>query len=440
MPSLYFNCCKNPYCLNFAKAHSQSYHYPSYQLGYAALHCERCDSYPPLVDESAILQLLEPLMLRQLTQDKICDCPDQLWYKQPIKLQSYGSTTSGRPRYRCPQCLKVSCKTKLEFKQLEPILERIVNPNLPDSTTNPKLNYQRLSLLDSALQGFAQDLERPLLQENNQWELYTQGQQLEPSNTVKLWGFLTCESKSGYSLILHHNCAKPHVKLAPLDPVNKSSVIKTQADGNALTQIKDRYSQIFQRQHFEDLQYGANKGLRESILIPAAVLAYAHFVIVDKVFSGAGNIRHYLDHDSCLRGAALIAHAKRIQQHQLELYYFLNIMQSEQSLSAEGSSVGWWRDRWYPSPTGALCPITVDHLLHAPHPGIQHAARFFTHLNHKLPHGISRLKTLNQHLNIQRVIYNFCEVGPEGTTAAMRLGLYNRVLTWRELLGLSCNA
>lgn len=45
------NACKTFGCRNLGLASSEDYSWPDYKLGYPALHCRACGSYPPLFDE-----------------------------------------------------------------------------------------------------------------------------------------------------------------------------------------------------------------------------------------------------------------------------------------------------------------------------------------------------------------------------------------------------
>lgn len=45
------NACKSFGCRNLGQPTSTDYSWPDYRLGYPALHCRACGSYPPLFDE-----------------------------------------------------------------------------------------------------------------------------------------------------------------------------------------------------------------------------------------------------------------------------------------------------------------------------------------------------------------------------------------------------
>ena len=45
------NVCKTFGCRNLGLASSEDYSWPDYKLGFPALHCQACGSYPPLFDE-----------------------------------------------------------------------------------------------------------------------------------------------------------------------------------------------------------------------------------------------------------------------------------------------------------------------------------------------------------------------------------------------------
>lgn len=52
MPPLFtINACKSAGCRNLGLPDSPDYVWPDYRLGYPALHCRACGSYPPLFNE-----------------------------------------------------------------------------------------------------------------------------------------------------------------------------------------------------------------------------------------------------------------------------------------------------------------------------------------------------------------------------------------------------
>ncbi|MEH8441960.1 cytoplasmic protein, partial [Klebsiella pneumoniae] len=45
------NACKTFGCRNLGLPSAAEYHFPNFRLGYPALYCAACGSYPPLFNE-----------------------------------------------------------------------------------------------------------------------------------------------------------------------------------------------------------------------------------------------------------------------------------------------------------------------------------------------------------------------------------------------------
>lgn len=103
MTSLFtINVCKTFGCRNLGCATSPDYRWPDYRLGYPALHCQACGSYPPLFNDGEFRDWL----CADLTQHARMSghfCPD-CYQREVIR---YGHNPGGSQRVQCQHCHKV---------------------------------------------------------------------------------------------------------------------------------------------------------------------------------------------------------------------------------------------------------------------------------------------------------------------------------------------
>lgn len=96
------NACKSFGCHNLGQPTSTDYSWPDYRLGYPALHCRACGSYPPLFDEQQFRDWLS-VHLSTFATEKGHFCP--VCYG--TKTICYGHNPQGSQRIQCRNCKKV---------------------------------------------------------------------------------------------------------------------------------------------------------------------------------------------------------------------------------------------------------------------------------------------------------------------------------------------
>ena len=96
------NTCKTFGCRNLGRPTSSDYSWPDYRLGYPALHCRACGSYPPLFDEQKYSEWLSA-HLTSYAAERGLFCP-VCYCKETI---CYGHNPQGTQRIQCRACKKV---------------------------------------------------------------------------------------------------------------------------------------------------------------------------------------------------------------------------------------------------------------------------------------------------------------------------------------------
>ncbi|MCV5900920.1 cytoplasmic protein, partial [Escherichia coli] len=83
-------------------ASSEDYSWPDYKLGFPALHCQACGSYPPLFDEQQFRDWLSVHMTTCAIETghfcPSCYCKEKIFY---------GHNPQGTQRVQCRSCKKV---------------------------------------------------------------------------------------------------------------------------------------------------------------------------------------------------------------------------------------------------------------------------------------------------------------------------------------------
>lgn len=103
MPPLFtINACKSAGCRNLGLPDSPDYVWPDYRLGYPALHCRACGSYPPLFNEGEFRRWASAYIAQYAKEHgHFCpDCYQKTWIR-------YGRNPGGTQRLQCQYCKKV---------------------------------------------------------------------------------------------------------------------------------------------------------------------------------------------------------------------------------------------------------------------------------------------------------------------------------------------
>lgn len=438
-----FNCCKSFGCSNLGRVNSPDYTHDSYHLGFRALHCQRCGSYPPWVDDASVSQLLSQL-LEQHFQPRLNTCPNcapRLLMDHNPEFQHYGRTGAGNPRVRCKSCHKVYTLGRWAVNEHMPaILLALASATPPLQTMQqleiaPKIYYQLLSRLAQGLRSWSREQEQQLKQRPVQ-RLLSESQIITFSGNRGLWTLASADADSGYILLHSHNASHQPMSVEGVYQSKPDSRLAQFDELSILQALRQRYEQTMQRSHFEELNLGELQSLRGGYLAKPALLAYAHFQAL-RVFSDSHqHIHHYLEQESCIRGAALMGCAERIHTKLAEVFYIIRHQQGEIAIPPEGHNVGWWNDRWYPDEFGAYCPITSRH--HYTHPFKLAAASacedFFSYVRQQVPTQLKSLAPLESLFEVARCLFNYCHGDNLGLSPAMRAGLVSERLTPEQLL------
>ncbi|MFO6422507.1 hypothetical protein [Motilimonas sp. KMU-193] len=440
----HFNCCKSYPCHNLGVVESDEYEMESNHLGYPAIHCKACGSYPPLVDDESVATVIKDKLVSHFsrTLSGCSHCQSQYFAndQHTIKSNRYGHTKAGQQRLKCQNCGQVyTVKAVKQVDMLLSLLGHIAKQTpttevIADLDCAPKIYYQLLNRLANILREFSRAREQSVLQRDF-LALHSESDVSQYAGHKALWSIATTEAQSGYCILYSHNLLLNETLAKPYPGAN-SSVLPTPKLPSILAALTERYQSTMRRPHFESLHYGQLANIRGAQYIMPSILAYAHFQLLSLITSKATHFHHYIEHESAIRGAALMACSEEIFADQAEVYFVYRHFTGGQELPANGNNIGWWSDRWYGTHYGAYCPITYRNqykvpfsLFDADGPRLVH--QWFRQ-NKCL--NLKSAKPLDPMLEIQRCIYNFCQSLKNEQTPAMRLGISQQPMSLAELL------
>ena len=312
------NTCKSFGCRNLGLPVSASadYTWPDYRLGFPALHCRACGSYPPLFDEQQFNEWLSVHSSAYASENGYF-CPE--CYRKEIIC--YGHNPQGTQRVQCRVCRKVWTPKQQEQRKIVPP-ERIETVPLivpfQGSSAEQKL-YVLLSF--DAVCG-------------NVLHISTNFTQHYIGETLRYrWrGIIEPD--------LHHS-----------DIVNR---------------VDMREMQFLHRSQFDEIQYGSailKRNARGAILRPV-IAAHGHFRVLNLLFPKVK--MHVISHECFLRGAVITVWAELFRQRQGEIWFI------EEEINDDGISIpwcfqrttqhGWWQSQWQLWVQGnnrkMVCPLT----------------------------------------------------------------------------------
>ncbi|MCE2596325.1 hypothetical protein K6Y31_16105 [Motilimonas cestriensis] len=443
-----FNCCKSYPCHNLGIANSPEYQMESNHLGYPAIHCRACGSYPPLVDDATVAVLLEEKLGIQFGQPLTgCTHCENVFFIAHAKAKQgenatkrYGHTSAGQQRLKCGYCQKVySLKLIKQVDKLERLLHLIAENK---STTDiidqlacaPKIYYQLLAKLADILRSYARLNEQALLQ-SNFLALHTESGLLRFAGDKTLWCLATTEAQSGYCLLYNHNL----LLNTPANTVYEgkaSSILPEPKVPSILAALTARYQSTMRRPHFEALHYGLIAPLRGADYVKPSTLSYAHFQLLRMFCQPTKHFHHYIEHESAIRGAALMASSDEIKAEQAEVFFVYRHFTGGKELPSNGNNIGWWSDRWYGTHYGAYCPITYRNKYPVPFSLFDANGPKKVHqwIQDHQAASLKSAKSLDASIEIQRNIYNYCQLLKTADTPAMRMGFTKQALSLSDLL------
>jgi transposase-like protein len=411
-----FNCCKTIACKNFGVVDSEDYIHKSRRLGYLSIECKACGSNPPWINNQLVSKLLQEKLESQFGQ-KLTDCPKCSHYffiteKTTTKL--HGFTSAGTQRKKCTQCNTVF--TVPHYKNsdaLKAVLATIVahqdmRESIKSSGLSARLYYFYLNKLALILSNFSRLNEQAIIK-RHYLALYTQGKRFDLDHKRGIYTLITSEVKSGYILLQSNNLTQLALQDKDIYCSLDNTVIAMENVVNAENVLIDRYAQHLNRKHFEQLLVGELKPITNSHLIYPDKVAYIHFQLLKAFTLKTAQYAHYIEHESVLRSAALMASYSEIQNANADVYFFVPFAQTTDHL--QGKEIGWWKDKWFTNEQGAYCQITSkqdkgDFRLYASE-GVEH---FYSYLNKHMNKGVNSRHVIDNLSEIHRVIFNYCDL------------------------------
>ena len=357
-----FNCCKTVGCKNFGVVNSPDYIYKSRRLGYLSIECKACGSNPPWINNALANNILREKVEFQFGR-KLTDCPKCYKYffmteKTDTKL--YGYTSAGTQRKKCSQCHSIfSLQNFKNIDALKLVLSTIIANKeiralIKSTGLSARLYYFYLNKLALILSNFSRLNEENVIK-RKYLAMHTEGKVLHLDHHRGLYTLITSEVESGYILLQTNNLTKQSISEYYIYDEKDNTIISTLDSSNIENVLINRYQQNMRRNHFEQLLVGELKPITKCNLIYPDKLAYIHFQLLNAFTTKADTYDHYIEHESCLRSAALMASDSDIKKSNAGIYFFLPFPKTSENL--QGKEIGWWKDKWFSHELGAYCPI-----------------------------------------------------------------------------------
>lgn len=435
-----FNCCKTVGCKNFGKLESADYIYKSRRLGYLSIECKACGSNPPWINNRLVDNVLQEKLDLQLGR-KLTGCPSCYHYfflteKTPENL--HGFTSAGTQRKRCSLCHTIfSLPNYKNSSALKSVLATITSHQemreaLKSSGLSARLYYFYLNKLALVLSNFSRLHEEKGI-ERKQFAMHTEGRVLKFEHKRGVYILITSEADSGYILLQNNNLTKQDLAAKDIYCAQENSIIAVQNFANIENALIERYQQHMKRKHFEQLLVGELKPITKCHLIYPDKLAYIHFQLLKAFTLKANQYTHYIEHESCLRAAALMASYSEIQKSNAQVYFFVPCPKTEELL--QGKEIGWWKDRWFTNELGAYCHITSaiagsDAFRLRAGNSVE---QFYCYMDRQMNKGVNSISMIDNLSEIHRVIFNYCERINSHTRANL-FSLTDKIYTPESLL------
>ncbi|HED2434199.1 TPA: cytoplasmic protein [Citrobacter freundii] len=301
MTSLFtINCCKSFGCKNLGLASSPDYSWPEYRLGYAALHCRACGSYPPLFNEEQFGGWLSAYLTDFAAQSGHF-CP-RCYQRETIL---YGHNPQGSQRVQCR-----SCKHVWTPKQQ------------PLTTIVPPEQIATVPLI-VPFQGACTD--------------------------QKLYVLLSFDAIRGNILHISSNFT-PHLVGDTLRYRWRNNVEPAVIHDNIVERVRQRETLFLRRSQFDEIQYGSailKRNANGAVLRPV-ITAHGHFRILSHLWPEVKT--HIIAHECFLRGAAITAWAQQYRDHHASLWFI------DEEITSDKCTLpwrllgktwqGWWQNQW----------------------------------------------------------------------------------------------
>lgn len=321
MTSLFtINCCKSFGCKNLGLASSPDYSWPEYRLGYAALHCRVCGSYPPLFNEEQFRSWLSEY-LTDFAAKSGHFCP-RCYQRETIR---YGHNPQGSQRVQCRGCKKV-------WTPKQQPLATIVPPE--QIATVP---------LIVPFQGACTE--------------------------QKLYVLLSFDAIRGNVLHISSNFT-PHLVGDSLRYRWRDNVEPEVIHDDIVERVRQRETLFLRRSQFDEIQYGSamlKRSANGAVLRPV-ITAHGHFRILSHLWPEVKT--HIISHECFLRGATITAWAESFRNRHASLWFIdeeINDNKCTLPWQLRGKTdQGWWQNQWQILEQGSnrkmVCLLTEGHV------------------------------------------------------------------------------
>ena len=294
------NCCKSFGCQNLGLASSPDYNWPEYRLGYAALHCRACGSYPPLFNGEQFRSWLSACLAQFATNSGIF-CPN-CYQRETIR---YGRNPQGSQRVQCRACKKVWTPKQQPLVAIQP----------PEQIATVPLIVP--------FQGASAD--------------------------QQLYVLLSFDAIRGNILHISSNFT-PHHAGASLRYRWRGNAEPVVSHDDIVERVSQRETLFLHRSQFDEIQYGSamlKRNASGTILRPV-ITAHGHFRVLSHLWPAVKT--HIIAHECFLRGAVITAWAEQFREHHASLWFIDEEISDDQHTrpwQLLGKSYqGWWQNQW----------------------------------------------------------------------------------------------
>ena len=435
-----FNCCKTIGCKNFGVVNSKDYIYKSERLGFWSTECKACGSNPPWIKNTLVNSVFEEKLAfhfgRKLTGCSKCN--PYFFITEATDTKLYGFTSAGTQRKKCSQCKTIF--TLQNFKNINAIkcvlaaviAKKEIRSAIKSTGLSARLYYFYLNKLALIFSNFSR-LHEETVMKRKHLLMHTESRVVHLEHHRGLYTLMTAEADSGYILLHTNNLTKQYINRYYTYDESDDTVISGGDSSNLENILIDRYQQNIKRNHFEQLLVGELKPINKCNLIYPDKCTYVHFQLLNVFVEKADKYAHYIEHESCLRAAALMAAYPDIKKGNAGVTFFFPFPNTDPPL--QGRGIGWWKDKWFSNESGAYCPIVseIEDETDFKRPIENSINLFHDYLDQYMSKGLNSMMVIDNLCEIHRTLFNYCELKGQ-KTRANHFSLSDKVYTPESLL------
>ncbi|MDD1780136.1 lactate dehydrogenase [Enterovibrio sp. ZSDZ35] len=370
------NHCKTLACRNFGLSDKKYYLLQVTDPSRPELVCRECGAFPPLLNNSALLEELN----RSKEQDSasLAACSNQACpsCNKPVlthrELYHAFGYSGERQRYRCKHCQSTfvdkwsNANPKLDIQQK--LLGLVftghaVREICRKLAINPKTFYDHLDQIALRCRNKLATVDARFVQMCNSTPMASTLAPLQPSSKNGVNWLATGDAKHGYVFQQSLNYAADEM---PPDDSNDTiakrsrlmpNAFDTQIEANVATpkdlleRVNTKYSEVLSRKNVEDpytkpidVTYPSTGSL-----IRPQYTTYAHFLRIAESTIDWDSITLYLPQEPLLRSAIVSVFKDRMEErtcHPIYVEQNANWIEPNSSETVDIVLLSWWRDRW----------------------------------------------------------------------------------------------